>query len=36
MHHNEQFETWTNGKMPKPTVSGHVQIDYIRMWVPAP
>ena len=36
MHHNEQFETWTNGQLPDPTVAGHVQIDYIRMWVPAP
>lgn len=34
-HHNEQFETWTNGVMPDPSVSGHVQIDYIRIWKPA-
>jgi hypothetical protein len=35
MHHVQQFETWTNGKLPDPSVSGHVQIDYIRMWVRA-
>ena len=32
MHHNEQFETWTNGVLPDPAVNGHVQIDSIRIW----
>jgi hypothetical protein len=32
MHANYQFETWTNGVLPDPAVSGHVQIDSIRIW----
>jgi hypothetical protein len=32
MHANFQFETWTNGVVPDPAVTGHVQIDFIHIY----